>query len=75
LFNTSGLWQSEGLYFITEESSSTSFAATKVYVRFGCVQAAKNHYTHFTVRIKILVDNQSCYAITSKNFLKEITIN
>lgn len=39
LFNTSGLWQSEALYFITEESRRTSFAATKVNVRFPWVAA------------------------------------
>jgi hypothetical protein len=43
LLKTSGLWQSVGLYFITEESSSTSFAATNVYVLFECVEAAQNH--------------------------------
>ncbi|KAG5111944.1 hypothetical protein JHK82_035213 [Glycine max] len=30
LFKSSGLWKSVGLYFITEESSNTSFAATNV---------------------------------------------
>jgi hypothetical protein len=43
LLKTSGLWQSVGLYFITEESSSTSFAATNVYVLFKCVEAAQHH--------------------------------
>ena len=41
LFKSSGLWQSVGLYFITEESSNTSFAATNVYVSFKCVEAVQ----------------------------------
>lgn len=31
LFRSSGLWQSVGLNFVTEESNTTSFAATRVY--------------------------------------------
>lgn len=40
LLNTSGRWQSAGLYLDTEESNSTSLAATKVNVPFACVAAA-----------------------------------
>ena len=41
LFKSSGLWKSVGLYFITEESSNTSFAATNVYVSFKCVEVVQ----------------------------------